>query len=252
MAASGLIPQWITAAAAVLAVMVAFTVFRNDLAQRRRIDRESQAQLFDVWIEEGRWSQVDQDGGPPRTLLTAELRISNASGQSVRGVDGSVGYTRSGVSATFLLGVVGPTAPGSPAHRACRLPQEAFDYDTTLPAHLIRGLLNLDYSFTDASGNRWHRTSQGELRFIYNLANQRRYQEGGRIYKLWKWRDGPHGLRRRIGTRRIRRAWKRRSKANEKQTLKGSQAAPAPGPTVERDRAPAAPSGPHEGGGAHE
>ena len=88
---------------------------------------------------------------------------------------------------------------------------------------------NLDYSFTDASGNRWHRTSQGELRFIYNLANQRRYQEGGRIYKLWKWRDGPHGLRRRIGTRRIRRACPRlRSKANEKQTLKvgGTRARP--------------------------
>ena len=118
---SELIPAWITAVGAVAAVGAAGTVFRVDLSERRRTDRESQARLFDAWIALAMWEQHPQDDrdqyDPGPVELQVDVHVSNASGQSMRGVDVSVMRGESALGPLRMLHVIPATVPGSPVMR---------------------------------------------------------------------------------------------------------------------------------------
>jgi hypothetical protein len=190
---SDLIPLWVTAGATVGAVVVAWTVFRRDLSERRRTDREAQARLFDVWIEAARWEdhpppgQDPTDGGPTEMHLI--LSISNGSGQSVRSVDCGVYYGETKLSSNVGLGIIQPNAPNLLTKKECWFPPTAQLNPETIPSDILRGALMLDYGFGDASGNRWFRTNTGELKLLYNLSDRTKQQS--KFLRLsrrgWRW-----------------------------------------------------------------
>lgn len=166
----------VTALGAVGAVSVAYGVFRRDLTERQLAERSSQASLFDVWISfvdwivnEGTYAEPDL---PTGALMEVHLAAANSSGQAMRSVDVLITRGDLPLSEGWGLGVIPPTGTTGPVSRTCYVRAEEVEDLRPLEGHLIRGMLGVDASFTDAAGNRWRRTRLGELRFLYNLTQQ--------------------------------------------------------------------------------
>ena len=185
-----LIPAWIAAVATAGAVVVAFTVFRSDLnnVAGRTLNIKLGSLTYGLLRQ---WMQEEKVAGQPLTTtgLSVGVRISNASGQSVRGVDGRITYGGKDLEPVFMFGDIGPTAPDFGSRRMCEFPMSRLpdDVDVTLQPNIVKGLL-ASYSFTDASGNRWHRTNVGELRYLYNLSGKKR-----RWRRVMAWVGGSPG-----------------------------------------------------------
>ena len=173
----GDVGTWVGGAGTTLAFLFAAYVYRRNLTTRREADRQSQARLFDAWVENARWEKHTPEGKEPTdsdpTMLRVETHVSNASAQSMRGVDATVVFGKSMLDPVVSLGVIPPTTPDSPNRRVfwCWSVNISPEHDF---AHVLYGMMKLSLSFTDASGSRWNRTEDGELRFLYNLAEKRK------------------------------------------------------------------------------
>lgn len=69
-----------------------------------------------------------------------------------------------------MLHVVPPTRPEHLENQDFLLPVEATASDVNFTSAILVGMLKLSVAFTDASGNRFHRTWAGDLRFTGNVA----------------------------------------------------------------------------------
>lgn len=56
----------------------------------------------------------------------------------------------------------------------------AVDDRKNRPDRVLSGLIELDISFTDAAGNRWSRSKDGDLRYLYNLSDRRPTDPAGK------------------------------------------------------------------------
>ncbi len=108
-----------------------------------------------------------------KRMLYVTIELSNASGQSLRTVDADIAFCQqSGIQPVYMIHVVPPTTPGSLAHRYVWLNITPTTENQKLTREHLIGLLKLNVSFTDASGNRWRRTWSGDLQYQYNVAKQ--------------------------------------------------------------------------------
>jgi hypothetical protein len=170
----GSVPEWLAAAGTILAFSFAVGVYAHDLKVRRDSDRQAQARLFDGWISSSSWEphvpddQDPTDGGPTELLI--EVHIQNASTQNMRRVKGTLFFGKTQLKPSVSYGDVPPTTPEQRKMQPNWFPPQC-DLELGVPSKLLKDKLKLSLSFTDASGNRWHRTENGELRFLHNLAD---------------------------------------------------------------------------------
>ena len=155
----GTVPEWLAAIGTVGTLLYFAASYINDRRLAREEWRQSQARLFDAWLE-----SVSIEGDERHYTV----RLSNASGQAIRNVD--IGVELGGQRiATAEWGTVPPTAPGD---RNDAIVTEALGPSSlwlNASEDIVRDGTTVLTSFVDASGNRWHRTGKGELRFLYNL-----------------------------------------------------------------------------------
>lgn len=169
----GDLAEWFAAAGTVAAFVFAAFVYQRDLRARRITDRESQARLFDAWVHDSRWEERQyphSQSGITYTALQVEIQVANGSAQSMRGVDVGVVFGDTPVPPAQMLKVIPPTTPDNPRTYIFDLPPTGDDM-LKVPTESLYGALSLNLGFTDASGNRWYRSEDGELRFDYNLAH---------------------------------------------------------------------------------
>jgi hypothetical protein len=164
------IPEWGAAIGTVGTLAFGVGAYALDSAKRRKSSRQAQARLFDAWVDGARWADYpDPLTGTVTPKLLVKIALSNASGQSMRGVDAEVTFGNVPVPTPFLLYTIPPTAPDHLAYREIWLNVERTPEHANLSNTMLRGLLKLSMTFTDASGNRWHRTWSGDLQYRYNV-----------------------------------------------------------------------------------
>lgn len=166
----GDIPEWIGGVGTASALLFAAFSYWNDRRRRREERRAEQARLFDAWVTEVSRTTISlEDDG--EEILALTVHLSNASSRSFRGV--TLGFSVCGVKISPLVEVhVVPPTGEKPLemHLAVGMPPNV---DVDVESRFLVGMTNVGMSFTDASGNRWHRSGDGELRFLYNLADRK-------------------------------------------------------------------------------
>lgn len=164
----GDIAEWLGSIGTTAAFIFAAVTYRNDLRNKRRADRISQARLFDVWITnavQGQMEIEDEELGFPvlRSIVTFSFQYSNASVQAIRDlrltVVDIVG-TRSRRMAQEKV-----IAPNAGAPMAGVMATEAFSWMDSdgNGKSLSVDLFGLEMRFTDAAGVVWARHPDGTL-----------------------------------------------------------------------------------------
>jgi hypothetical protein len=157
----GAVPAWLAAVGTVGTLSFVTWTWNHDRQHRHIESRQSQARLFDAWVQGG------HSDGANRFYI---VRLSNASDQAIRNVD--IGLEVGGVGVgIYTWGVVPPNASGV----VCD-PQITESLGPASPSlgqkfrESCRSRKR-SLSFVDASGIRWHRTAKGQLRLLYDLNN---------------------------------------------------------------------------------
>jgi hypothetical protein len=171
----GNVPEWIGACGTALALLFAAFSYGYDRHRGREERRAEQAHLFDAWVTEVQPTTVSlEDHGEEALGITVHL--SNASSRSFRGVTLNF-VVGSETCAPVDVHVVPPTGVRSVEMQlAVPLP---VGIDVGLRSRHLVGMTKVAMSFTDASGNRWHRTGDGDLRFLYNLSARAKQNQAG-------------------------------------------------------------------------
>lgn len=161
----GNVPEWFAAVGTVGALSFAAWAYWRD-------QRERQARLFDAWVARASWDAGAQMTNPDGSVQAGDglqlvIALSNVSGQAVRGVDVRLVFLDFG-ERTIGCGVIPPTQPGGAIEKlhGWGLPTGT---SQRYPESVVLGGIKISSSFTDAAGNRWHRTDRGKLRFLYSL-----------------------------------------------------------------------------------
>jgi len=175
----GSIPEWVGGVGTIGAIVFAALTYKWDRNKQRDFERREQAELFDVWVE---GVSVDVVPFPidtaPLGTPTMGIRVlaSNASTRPIRGVD--IRFTTGDwQSDIYLLHTVPPATDATPALRPIIHMPMIQSLDIQRYFSELAAQMDTDVSFTDASGNRWHRDAIGELRFLYNRTE--RMKENG-------------------------------------------------------------------------
>ena len=87
----------------------------------------------------------------------------------MRGVDGAVFYGKTLLSTVVSLQVCPPTSPDNPKTEEFWFRSQPGLDPGAIPSEFHYGMLKMFLFFTDANGNRWERTENGRLRYLYNL-----------------------------------------------------------------------------------
>jgi hypothetical protein len=167
----GTVPEWIAGMGTALAFGFAAIAFSHDLNARRDEDRKSQARLVDAWVAEAHWQpQTNEES----YVLVVTVQASNGSSQTVRAVGVDVEFHHQRLFGGSLAPVIPPTQPGTEPTYVLNFSGFDSQYVSKIPDNRLRFYFGLSIDFVDAAGNRWIRTQDGALRWLYNVTDRAR------------------------------------------------------------------------------
>jgi hypothetical protein len=147
-----LTPEWTSAIATFLAVLVALGVAGADARRRAKTDERQQAEQISSWMEELPAEETVKDG-----MMYVKLIVQNASNQLVYNSIASVVSAQSGQHVgtnTAYRNYLG------------RLPPGKTEYTIEHPGHGMHKRFSVEMAFEDSGGRTWVREGKGKLRQV--------------------------------------------------------------------------------------
>lgn len=153
---------WVGSLATGAAFVFAVVVYASGVFTAHKERRQAAAVLFDAWVESARWVPEAPETEATDARIMVKVALSNSGVHAMRSVDCDLWFK--GEHCLLVdFGTVPPTASGTPQVRMVPIAVPRDMGDTKLPDWTLRGMMALDTTFRDLSGNCWHRTNTGEL-----------------------------------------------------------------------------------------